>query len=100
MTCPPAIAEIILDILRDGLLNCRAEGWSGNAAQSAAEADHLHNLPDLLHDYSVDRLQYYWDAERPSFAEKCDAERLAGLEQLWSRLRPYVESAAALSSAN
>jgi hypothetical protein len=35
-----------------------------------AEADHLHNLPQLLADYHPDRLRYYWDIERPSFIKQ------------------------------
>jgi len=52
MTCPTEIAEILTEILRTGLLRIRALGWSGNAERCAIEADHLHNVPDLLAHYS------------------------------------------------
>jgi hypothetical protein len=93
MTCPPEIAAVLLDILGDGLLTCRAAGWAGRPERCAVEADHLHNLPALLADYSPDRLRYYWDVERPTFAERCPPESLPRWETHWERLRPLVEEA-------
>lgn len=91
MKCPPAVADAILDILRHGLLRVRAAGWSGDGDRCAAEADHIHNLPDLLRDYSPERLRYYWDAERPAFMSHLSAEELATWEPLWERLRSQAE---------
>jgi hypothetical protein len=99
MTCPTPIAEVLLDILRHGLLACRAAGWAGDASRSATEADHLHNLPDLLLDYTPDRLEYYWEVERPSFAARCDPAQLQWWEERWDRLRPFVEQAGELAVA-
>jgi hypothetical protein len=98
MTCPTAVAEVILDILRQGVLACRAAGWSRDPARSAVEADHIHNLPDLLADYSLDKLQYYWAIERPSFAARCDPDNLRLWEERWDRLRPFVPNAGELIS--
>ncbi len=95
MTCPPEIAAVLLDILGHGLLSCRAAGWGGDASRCADEADHLHNVPALLANYSPELLRYYWDVERPSFAARCDADALAWWEPLWDRLRPFVEEPAA-----
>ncbi len=92
MTCPPEIAVVLLDILRDGLLACRAAGWSGDPARCAEEADHLHNLPGLLAHYSPDLLRYYWEVERPSFAARSDPGVLRSWEVHWDRLRPFAEA--------
>lgn len=92
MTCPREITAVLLDILGHGLLACRAAGWGGDAGRCAAEADHLHNLPRLLADYSVEGLQYYWEVERPAFAAHCDADSLSWWEAHWDRLRPFVEA--------
>ncbi|HKI32077.1 MAG TPA: hypothetical protein VKA46_09425 [Gemmataceae bacterium] len=91
MTCPPAVAEILLEMLRHGLLRTRAAGWSGDADRCAAEADHFHNLPDLLRDYSPERLRYYWDAERSAFRSHLSPEELASWEPLWQRLRSQAD---------
>lgn len=86
MNCPPEIAEILAEILRTGLLRIRAFGWSKDAARCAIEADHLHNLPSLLTDYSEDRLRYYWDAERGSYLDRSEVDLAAQFEPLWQRL--------------
>ncbi|MBO0698786.1 MAG: hypothetical protein J2P46_10355 [Zavarzinella sp.] len=91
MTCPPELGAILLDILRDGLLACRSAGWSGDAGRAAVEADHLHNIPDLLADYSPERLQYYWEVERPVFAKRCSPDQLLMWKEHWERLRRFID---------
>jgi hypothetical protein len=93
MTCPEPIASVLLDILQQGLLACRAFGWQGDARRCAIEADHLHNIPSLLSDYSPDRLRVYWDVERPAFAAQCDPNQMSGWQSHWDRLEPFVEEA-------
>jgi hypothetical protein len=88
MNCPPAIAEILLNILRNGILRMRAAAWAGNIDQVVAEADHVHNLPALLKDYSKDLLRFYWEIERPSFISK--VPEVAAFEESWKKLRPFV----------
>ena len=97
MNCPPALSTIITDILYHGLLAIRA---SGEPTECTLIADHLHNLPHLLQDYSVDSLQYYWDVERPCFAERCTVDQLEFWESKWERLRPHIEAANTLSAVN
>ena len=86
MTCPPDVAAILLEILGQGVLQARAVGWSGDAAQAAVEADHIHNLPGLLADYSPARLRYYWDAERLAYLVRVTPDREATFRPLWERL--------------
>jgi hypothetical protein len=93
MACPPKIADILLEIVKLGVLRVRAAGWSNDAKRCALEADHIHNLPDLLSNFSCDRLAYYWDAERPSFIQQSTSEDLAVFEPLWDKLRGYVVNA-------
>ena len=59
MHCPAEIAEVILPILQYGLIRVRAFAWQGQAELCAVEADHIHNLPDLLADYTPQKLYYY-----------------------------------------
>lgn len=88
MTCPTPIAELMLEIIQVGILNARSAGWSANAERAAAEADHFHNLPDLLIEYLPNKLEYYWRVERPSYIRHC---ALLGFpttlfEAIWKRL--------------
>jgi hypothetical protein len=85
MNCPPDIAHVLTDILRVGLLRIRALAWSGDIEGCAREADHLHNLPGLLTDYSPDLLHYYLNVERPAFIRHSQ-ESDPALTPLWQRL--------------
>ena len=92
MTCPPDLAAILLEIVAQGILWARAAGWAGDANRCAAEADHIHNLPSLLANYSPDLLQFYWTVERPAFMATCSAQELRSWEPLWERLRSHMEN--------
>jgi hypothetical protein len=87
MTCPPAVAAILLDVLSHGLLRARSAALSGDPAQAAIEADHLHNIPALLRHYSPELLRYYWEVERPGYAARISPAARADWEPLWSALR-------------
>jgi hypothetical protein len=92
MTCPPDVARVILQILRVAVLRIRAVGWRGDGPRCAAEADHVHNLPALLLDYSDELLWFYWQVERPSFMERCSPADLKGYEPLWAELAELVSA--------
>ncbi len=91
MTCSPEIAEILQDMLQLGLLRIRSAGWSNDPSAAAAEADHLHNLPSLLKDFSWDRLLYYWDAERPAYLAQASDDGSRAFEHCWQRLHTAME---------
>lgn len=90
MQCPPEIAAVITEILATGLLRIRALGWSGDAARCAVEADHLHNLPTLLHDFKPELLAYYWNAERAAFIERSSDEDAKIFQPHWNALSAFV----------
>jgi hypothetical protein len=92
MQCPPEIARILLEILSTSLLRIRAAGWDHDCDRCAVEADHLHNLPALLADYSHERLDYYCSAERIAFMDRRPREDTAAFEPLWSALAEHVSS--------
>jgi hypothetical protein len=90
MRCPPEIMDIILEILNNGILRVRSAGWSGDSDRCAIEADHVHNLPCLLADYSPDLLRFYWESARVSFIDQSAPSAIAPFEPLWSRLAPFA----------
>ena len=87
MDCPDQIAGVILQILREGVLSARS---AGNAERSALEADHVHNLPDLLRCFHPELLTYYWDAERPAYLKAAGWHNVQRFEPLWEQLEPLV----------
>jgi hypothetical protein len=79
--------SIYLDVLARGLLRARAAAWSGDAARAAVEADHLHNLPDLLQHLENEGLhEHYWEVSRVTHLEKIGPEDGAGFGDLWEEL--------------
>ena len=95
MRCSEEIANILIEILTRGILHARA---TDEPQHVLIELDHIHNLPALLGNYSVELLDYYWNVERPCYESAI--ERLGGrlsddsyLRELWERLRPFVDSA-------
>src|SRR4051812_44019877 len=91
MTCPPRLAPIIVELIRIGLLRVRSLAWSGNQIRCAIEADHIHNLPRLLTDFSIDQLEAYWEKDRPTYRVRVTPDELNAWEDLWSAMRAHVE---------
>ncbi len=90
LSCPPEIAEIILEILQHGLLRIRGRGWRGDSAACASEADHLHNLPNLLSHYSPDLLRFYWEVERPAYCSSGGSDP-DSFGPVWERLHSLLK---------
>lgn len=77
--------EIYCDILYCGLKNIVY--FSDDSKRCLAEADHLHNIPELLRNPQDERLhRFYWDAMRPSFISVSQPEWLVRFERLWAEL--------------
>ena len=77
--------DIYCDILFWGLLNIR--NLSHDPQRCIAEADHLHNIPELLRNFhNKDLHRYYWEAMRPSFINASKPEWLPRFQELWAEL--------------
>jgi hypothetical protein len=90
MSCSPEMSEIVLELIRTGILRIRAAGWENQPELCAHEADHIHNLPRLLQDYAPELLDYYWNVERPAYVASSTLTSLSEWEPLWTRLMPFV----------
>jgi hypothetical protein len=99
MPCPPHVSEILLSIIQTGLLRIRSLAWEGQAEHCAIEADHIHNIPEILADYSPEKLAYYWGTERPAYASEVDEAELSCWEPLWDRLGEQLGAEASLPSS-
>ncbi len=93
--CPADIADVVLRILQTGIVEARSAGWSGDAKMCTDQANHLHNLPDLLCRYSPRKLNYYWNLERAAYINRMGGSR-GSLKsygpnlKLWAELEPMV----------
>ncbi len=92
MNCPPELIRPLSDIIRHGILSARAAAWSGDSQRAAVEADHIHNLPGLIADFSEDRLKYYWEAERQDYLDKSKSISVGQFERAWASIQRFIES--------
>jgi hypothetical protein len=59
---------------------------------TAAETDHIHNLPGLLLDYRPELLRYYLNAERPGYRHQVGGSVPAELIRVWEELERAAAS--------
>ncbi|HZI56246.1 MAG TPA: hypothetical protein VFF39_05700 [Verrucomicrobiae bacterium] len=79
------IRDVLCDLLRIGLLRIRALGDQGMAKKCSAEADHLHNLPELIKTPGrKELLSHYYNISRLGFLKECDNDE--EFQPLWDRL--------------
>ena len=89
MNCPDKVSVALLRILELGLLRIRATALAGDSEQCEVEADHLHNLPQLLISFKQDLLVYYLTVERPTFATRSRKDT-KNFESLWQELDSWT----------
>ena len=94
MNCPEEVAEALLQIIHRAVLYIRVAGWQHDAAYCALEADHIHNLPGLILNYSRDNLKYYLDIERPGSIERVKevSGNAEAFQAQWQRLEQFVKA--------
>jgi hypothetical protein len=77
--------EIYCDILSCGLLHIRNN--SDDRQRCFEEADHLHNVPELLSNLDNEDLhRFYWNVMRKCFIERSKPEWLGRFKELWDEL--------------
>jgi hypothetical protein len=83
------VSSVLLSILAQGLLRIRAAANMGDVKQCFIEADHLHNLPELIEHYSDELLNYYLGVTRAAFVGETTLPT-DDLQPLWDRLIEYA----------
>ncbi len=96
MRCPAEMTDLITSAINTGLLRIRSLAWQGETERCGVEADHIHNLPHLLVDYSPEKLAYYWNVERPAYMGRVPDAELAEWEPVWQRMSAVVSAEAAI----
>ncbi len=66
---PADVREALAQILEIACLSIRVAARKGDVKYCAIEADHIHNLPDLLRKFDAAKLKYYLSVTRPSYIE-------------------------------
>lgn len=85
----PEREHAYFDILHRGLVLLRNSAFAGQLELCQIEADHLHNIPSLLHEENELRHQYYIRGERGLYLERL--QKLGNDEYLEQTLIWYEE---------
>jgi hypothetical protein len=78
--------ELYLELLQRGLSQIRGLAGTKNSKQIFAEADHLHNIPNLLRTGHPDLEKYYLEIERKCFISASEPLYLPTYEAIWKKL--------------
>lgn len=92
MQCPQELLPIILDILKTGIVGIRILGSTNNARQCCVEANHIHNLPGLIRNYSPALVEYYWNIERSQYIRDSSAADAEKFKSSWRNLEGFMVS--------
>jgi hypothetical protein len=88
MSIEEDIKRLLLSLLRTGILRVRAFAHQDCSDRCAIEADHIHNLPDLIRNPRLELLTYYFDHERPAFIKR--VPDFEAFEPDWLRLGELI----------
>ena len=91
MNCPKEVSDILLDIIYMATLRIRSEATNGDARRCGIEAYHIHNLPNVLKDFSKDLLMHYYELEVRAYVTSSDGVNIQCFEPLWNKLARYIE---------
>lgn len=80
MKCPDDICQHLLQVLSIGVRNIRVCCERRQYERCGYEADHIHNIPTLIEDFSLDRLAYYVEVEAAEYLRQIDQWRPSELE--------------------
>ncbi|WP_158820325.1 hypothetical protein [Granulicella sp. S156] len=83
------LRSILLDLLQVGLLRIRVWGWNGRVEECAAEADRLHDVPDMIREMDVETIRRFYDFELRHFAENTATRGF--YEADWKRLGAVLD---------
>lgn len=84
--------EIYLDIVYWGLLNTRNAALAGDADQCHVEADHLHNIPELLKSLEKEELHdFYWFGMKTNYIKLSKPLYVKNFKWLWKELEAATQ---------
>jgi hypothetical protein len=89
--CPEQVQIRLLAILQLGLLNIRSCAERQDHIRCGAEANHLHNIPALILDFSQDKLQFYMSIEVPQYLQDINNQASSEMRQLWKLLTDWMQ---------
>lgn len=85
------VKDALTEIVYYGILLIRSEARAGNVTRCAIEADHLHNLPNLINNYSDERLFCYYPNEVTSYLATTKGVNVNCYRPAWAIIDQYLK---------
>ena len=89
MTCPEEVRVQLLTILTIGIRSIRSCCETGQYGRCKVEATHIHNIPELMQDFSADKLGYYLEIEAPEYVRDIGGNPVRELRAPWESLKHW-----------
>jgi len=91
MSAPKAIQDALTEIVYYGILMIRMEAKGGNSVRCAIEAEHIHNLPNLINNYSDDYLLCYYPKDVQSYLAATKSTNVNCFRPAWMIIDQYLK---------
>ena len=89
--CPDELITCFSSILKQGILNIRLHAEERDSQACFIEANHIHNIPELIRDFSFDLFEYYLTVETKQYKADLNSKVLSGIEKEWELLRRWYD---------
>jgi hypothetical protein len=96
--CPPEVLNAACEILHLAAISIRFAALTGKPSLSrycAPESSHIHNLPNLIRYFDLDRLRYYLDVEVASYLDgmnELEGREPSTYDKHWEQMRKYLSN--------
>lgn len=90
MEIPEELQKPLLAIVEIGIVNIRFRCQGRRYESCEAEANHIHNIPGLLREFSADKLAYYLEVELPQYLREIGNNPRGDLLEHWEILRRWL----------
>ena len=87
MRSPNDIQTQLLTIPAIGILNIRSHCVAQRYYLCIVEVGHVHNIPDLIEDFSTDKLTYYLEVELAQYLREMSDKPRGDLQAPWDVLK-------------
>lgn len=90
MKIPPEVQASLLAIVEIGIVNIRSQCEGRRYDSCEAEANHIHNLPALVQNFSADKVAYYLEVELPQYVREVGNHPRGDLLPHWEILKGWL----------
>lgn len=89
---PKQIQDALTEIIYYGILMIRSEAKVGNSARCLIDAEHIHDLPNTINEYSDDRLLCYYPARVQAYLSATKGANVNCFRPAWLVIDQHLKA--------